>query len=44
MNYSQVKEAFAHFLEATARNDNKKLQHIQQVFPASYDEFIRMIR
>ena len=39
-----AKEAFAHFFEATARNDKQKLLHIKQVFPTAYSEFMMMIR
>lgn len=38
------REAFAHFFEATARNDAQKLHHIKQTFPTAYDEFIRIIK
>ncbi len=38
------KEAFAHFFEATIRNDVQKLHHIEQVFPTAYDEFIKIIK
>ena len=38
------KEAFAHFFEATIRNDAQKLHHIEQVFPTAYDEFIKIIK
>lgn len=34
------KEAFAHFFEATARNDSQKLAIIQSVFPNSYQMFL----
>lgn len=37
------KEAFAHFFEATARNDKVKLQYIASVFPNSYKMFLKMI-
>ena len=36
-------EAFAHFFEATARNDATKLKLIQSLFPTAYQEFISMI-
>ena len=38
------REAFAHFFEATIRNDTQKLHHIEQVFPTAYDEFIKIIK
>ena len=38
------REAFAHFFEATIRNDAQKLRHIEQVFPTAYDEFIKIIK
>ena len=34
------KEAFAHFFEATARNDTEKLAVIQALFPNSYQLFL----
>lgn len=34
------KETFAHFFEATARNDSQKLQMIKSIFPNSYDLFL----
>lgn len=34
------KEAFAHFFEATARNDTQKLAVIQALFPNSYQLFL----
>lgn len=36
-------EAFAHFFEATIRNDTEKLSYIKGIFPNAYDEFLRMI-
>lgn len=36
-------EAFAHFFEATARNDEEKLRIIKAIFPTAYQEFISMI-
>lgn len=36
-------EAFAHFFEATARNDDEKLRIIKAIFPTAYQEFISMI-
>ena len=36
-------EAFAHFFEATARNDNEKLRIIKAIFPTAYQEFISML-
>ena len=36
-------EAFAHFFEATARNDINKISVIQSLFPTAYQEFISMI-
>lgn len=37
------REAFAHFFEATARNDEIKLQQLTNVFPNSYKIFLKMI-
>lgn len=37
------KEAFAHFYEATARNDNVKLDAIKSMFPNAYREFERIV-
>ena len=36
-------EAFAHFFEATARNDEKKLQNLATIFPNGYKMFLEMI-
>ncbi|MGN0665682.1 MAG: phage minor capsid protein [Huintestinicola sp.] len=36
-------EAFAHFFEATARNDNYKLTVIKALFPDSYRMFLSML-
>lgn len=36
-------EAFAHFFEATARNDEKKLQNLAAIFPNGYKMFLEMI-
>lgn len=37
------KEAFAHFFEATLRNDEDKLKLIKDIFPKSYSEFLNML-
>ena len=37
------KEAFAHFFEATLRNDEYKLKLIKEVLPKSYSEFLKML-
>lgn len=37
------KEAFAHFFEATLRNDEYKLKLIKEIFPKSYSEFLKML-
>lgn len=37
------REAFAHFYEATIRNDTKKISYIKSVFPNAYDIFEKMI-
>lgn len=37
------KEAFAHFFEATLRNDKDKLKLIKDIFPKSYSEFLNML-
>lgn len=37
-------EAFAHFFEATARNDAEKLEIIINAFPQSYDMFLKMLQ
>lgn len=37
-------EAFAHFFEATARNDSEKLEIIINAFPQAYDMFLKMLR
>lgn len=37
------KEAFAHFFEATLRNDEYKLKLIKDSFPNAYSEFLRML-
>ena len=37
------KEAFAHFFEATARNDTQKLAVIQALFPNSYQLFLSFL-
>lgn len=37
------KEAFAHFFEATLRNDEDKLKLIKNIFPKSYSEFLNML-
>ncbi|HAT4283504.1 TPA: hypothetical protein I9088_001386 [Clostridium perfringens] len=37
------KEAFAHFFEATLRNDEYKLKLINEIFPKSYSEFLKML-
>lgn len=42
-NLHLEREAFAHFFEATARNDNVKLQYLKEVFPNSYSIFLKMI-
>jgi len=36
-------EAFAHFYEATVRNDTEKIKAIKEVFPNAYEEFERMV-
>lgn len=38
------REAFAHFFEATARNDSSKLQKIKDIFPTAYAEFLNMLK
>lgn len=38
------KEAFAHFFEATARNDVTKLKEIRNIFPTAYAEFLKMLK
>lgn len=38
------KEAFAHFFEATTRNDNVKIGRIKNLFPTAYDEFLKMLK
>lgn len=37
-------EAFAHFFEATARNDAEKLEIIINAFPQAYDMFLKMLK
>lgn len=37
------KEAFAHFFEATLRNDEDKLKLIKDIFSKSYSEFLNML-
>lgn len=37
------KEAFAHFFEATLRNDEYKLELIRKIFSKSYPEFLKML-
>lgn len=37
------KEAFAHFYEATIRNDKDKLDAIRSMFPNAYGEFERLV-
>ena len=37
------KEAFAHFYEATARNDDAKLSVLKSMFPNAYNEFERIV-
>ncbi|HFE9685137.1 TPA: minor capsid protein [Clostridium perfringens] len=37
------KEAFAHFFEATLRNDEDKLKLIRDIFSKSYSEFLNML-
>ncbi|MCI2779159.1 minor capsid protein [Clostridium perfringens] len=37
------KEAFAHFFEATLRNDEYKLKLIKEILPKSYSEFLKML-
>lgn len=37
------KEAFAHFYEATIRNDTEKLERIKYVFPNAYKEFEKVV-
>ena len=41
--YKLEREAFAHFYEATARNDTEKLDAIKAMFPSAYAEFERMV-
>lgn len=38
------KEAFAHFFEATARNDSNKVAAIKSFFPDSYAMFLSMLK
>lgn len=37
------KEAFAHFYEATLRNDLEKLEAIKEIFPNAYDMFEKIL-
>ena len=41
--YKLEREAFAHFYEATARNDKEKLDEIKSMFPNAYKEFERIV-
>lgn len=41
--YSLEKEAFAHFFEAYARNDDEKINILRQMFPTATDEFIKIL-
>ena len=41
--YKLEREAFAHFYEATARNDLEKLDAIKAMFPSAYAMFERMV-
>lgn len=37
-------EAFAHFYEATIRADSEKINHLEEMFPTAYAEFLKLIR
>lgn len=37
------KEAFAHFFEATARNDMEKIEVIKAIFPNAYEQFLKLL-
>lgn len=47
-NYWQEKgrlgrETFAHFFEATARNDHRKMNLLKQTFPMAFEEFEKIM-
>ena len=41
---SLERETFAHFFEATIRNDKFKLDNFKNIFPNAYKEFERMLK